>query len=171
MGSGLLVSASSASAAPVSTPSAACKNLLKNRFNHNYALSNVESDGPYPGATKLQDYPGQGANSTETWKGDSGATLQRSLVKCAPGKIAIGGGFSHADEGDAAYKGLQIVTSRPAQSCSNNGVELAVYVPIPGDKAGSIVPNAWLVEGFNKNDGGELIVRPWVVCATLNPLK
>jgi len=46
VGLGLLVSASSASAASVS-----CKNLLKNRFNHNYALMSVESDGPYPGAT------------------------------------------------------------------------------------------------------------------------
>ena len=179
VGLGLLVSASSASAAPASAPSSACKNLLKSRFNRNYALSNLESDGPYPGVTKLQGYRGQGANSTKKWVADGEKaplqTLQRSWVQCAPGKIALGGGFSRADESPELFKGLQIVTSRPAQFCNNAEVGVA----IPGDAAGSIVPNAWLVEGFNNNvhpidpadTSSDLIVRPWVVCVTLNPIK
>jgi hypothetical protein len=119
----------------------------------------LEVDGPYPGATVLQE----GDNSRDTWVGDGGATLQSSWVMCAPDKIALGGGYSRADEAQSQFAGLQIVTSRPAQF--KNGDEVAV--PIEGDVDGSIVANAWLVEGFNNNPDGELIVRPWVVCATL----
>ncbi len=122
-------------------------------------LKDLESDGPYPGATKLQ----QGDNSTATWVGDGGATLQVSWVQCAPGKTAIGGGFSRADEGTAAFRNLQIVTSRPAQY--QGGDE--IYQAIKGDPDGSFVPNAWVVEGFNNSDNGEVIVRPWVVCAAI----
>jgi hypothetical protein len=117
----------------------------------------------YPGATKLQDHPGNGANSIVKWVGDSGATLQRSWVQCADGKTAVGGGYSRADEGVAAIKSLQVVTSSPAQI--QNGAE--VYQPIAGDAAGSVKPNAWLVEGFN-NGTTDLIVRPWVVCAKIS---
>ncbi len=39
-----------------------------------------------------------------------------------------------------------------------------VYSAIDGDNAGSFVPNAWLVEGYNFSDQ-DLIVRPWVICA------
>jgi hypothetical protein len=122
-------------------------------------IRNLESDGPYPGATQLQ----QGDNSTVKWTGDGGATLQTSWVQCAPGKTAIGGGFSRADDSAAAIHDLQIVTSRPAQF--QGGAEIAK--PIPGDVDGSFVPNAWLVEGFNNAASGELIVRPWVVCVTI----
>ncbi len=82
---------------------------------------------------------------------------------CAPDKIALGGGYSRADEAKSEFAGLQIVTSRPAQF--KGGEE--VYNAIKGDVDGSFVANAWLVEGFNNNASGELIVRPWVVCATL----
>ena len=122
-------------------------------------LRNLESDGPYPGATNLQ----QGDNSESTWTGDEGLALQSSWVQCAEGKTAIGGGFSRADDSEAAIHDLQIVTSRPAQF--QGGVE--VGVPIPGDVDSSFVPNAWLVEGFNNGASGELIVRPWVVCVTI----
>lgn len=122
-------------------------------------LLDLEVDGPYPGATVLEE----GDNSTEAWVGDSGATLQSSWVMCAPDKIALGGGYSRADEAKSEFVGLQIVTSRPAQF--KGGEE--VFNAIKGDVDGSIVANAWLVEGFNNNPGGELIVRPWVVCATL----
>jgi hypothetical protein len=161
LGLGLLVSATSVSALPKD-----CDNVFNNRFRLNW-LSNLESDGPYPGATRLQDYPGQGANSTETWKGDSGTTLQSSWVQCPPGKIATGGGFSRADEAETAFRGLQIITSRPAQFCNAAEGNKA----IPGDAGGSIVPNAWLVEGFNNNATGELIVRPWVVCVSPRPFQ
>lgn len=124
-------------------------------------ISGLESDGPYPGATELQD----GDNSTAKWPADAGAALHRSWVMCPAGKTAIGGGFSRADEGVAAFKNLQVVTSSPVQI--KDGKE--VYEPITGDADGSFVPNAWLVEGFN--NGGpaapDLIVRPHVVCATI----
>src|SRR4051794_9326044 len=48
-------------------------------------FTGLESDSPYPGATKLQDNEGQGANSTEKWIGDGGKTLQTSWVQCADG--------------------------------------------------------------------------------------
>lgn len=118
--------------------------------------SEIESDGPYPSATQLQD----GANSTAKWAGDEGQELHKSWVKCPDGKVAVGGGFSRADEGTEAFKGLQIVTSSPAQVEGNK----LSYSPIAGDTDGSFKPNAWLVEGFNKNASGELIVRPHVVC-------
>ncbi|MPY99722.1 MAG: hypothetical protein GEU97_17350 [Actinophytocola sp.] len=120
-------------------------------------IKNLESDGPYPGVTQLEE----GSNSTDKWAADG--TFQSSWVKCAEGKTAIGGGFSRADEGPEAYKGLNIVTSQPVQI--ENGDPTA-YNPIEGDADGSYVPNGWLVEGFN--DGTtELIVRPHVVCAEL----
>jgi hypothetical protein len=135
---------------------------LTDKVNHKVNTGRVlglEVDGPYPGYTVLQ----QGDNSTDTWVGDSGATLQSSWVMCAPGKVAIGGGYSRADEGKADFAGIQIVTSRPAQF--KGGEE--VYNAIKGDADGSFVANAWLVEGFNNNPGGELVLRPWVVCATI----
>ena len=104
-------------------------------------------------------------NSTAMWLGDSGATLQQSWVRCADGKVAIGGGFSRADEAVSAFKELQIVSSIPAQ-ITNDGT--LAYTPIAGDAAGAFVPNGWLVEGFNNNATGvDLVVRPWVVCATV----
>ena len=121
-------------------------------------VTELEADGPYPGATQLQE----GDNSTTPFVGDNGATLQQAWVSCPEGKSAIGGGFSRADEGPAAQKALQIVTSQPAQY--ENGQP--VYTPIEGDVDGSIKPNAWLVEGYN-NGTTDLIVRPWVTCAKI----
>jgi hypothetical protein len=123
-------------------------------------VTKLEADSPYPGATQLADNPGNGANSTVKFVGDKGATLQRAWVQCAEGKFAIGGGFQRADEAVASIKNLQIVTSAATQV--EDGKE--VYKPIDGDKAGSVKPNAWLVEGFNNGDT-DLIVRPSVVCA------
>jgi hypothetical protein len=120
-------------------------------------LSNLEADGPYPGATELKD----GDNSTLKWVGGTPDVLQSSWVMCAPGKVALGGGFSRADEGAAAFKGLQIVTSQPVQVKDGDP---QAYSPIEGDVDGSFVPNGWLVEGFN-NGSTDLIVRPHVVCA------
>ncbi|ONI69976.1 hypothetical protein BWI15_26070 [Kribbella sp. ALI-6-A] len=125
-------------------------------------ITDLESDSPYPGATQLGDNAGQGANSTVKFKGDNGATLQRAWVQCAAGKTALGGGYQRADEGVAAIKNLQIVSSSAMQIA--DGEE--VYKPIAGDKAGSVKPNAWLVEGFN-NGTTDLVVRPTVVCANI----
>ena len=118
----------------------------------------LEADGPYPGATQLQ----QGANSTKVWTGDSGATLQESWVQCAPHKRATGGGFGMYDEGPTVAKNIQIVTSVPA-TIKNGAI---VDTPIPGDVDQSIKPNGWVVQGFN-NGPTDAIVRPWVVCAVM----
>jgi hypothetical protein len=104
--------------------------------------------------------------------GDSGVKLQQSWVRCADGKVAIGGGFSRADEAVSSLKGLQIVSSNPAQITADGEIVSltggAGFTPIAGDAAGSFVPNGWVVEGFNNNATGvDLIVRPWVVCATV----
>jgi len=119
----------------------------------------LEADGPYPGLTQLQ----QGANSTQLWVGDSGATLQRSWVRCAPGKVAVGGGYGQWDYAPDVVKNLQIVTSVPATIVGRHVVD----TPIAGDPDSSIRPNGWLVEGFNNNAGTDVSVRPWVVCAVL----
>ena len=120
----------------------------------------LEADGVYPGLLDLQ----QGDQSHLIWKGDGGATLQTSWVKCAPGKLVTGGGFSHADEAPSAFKNLQIVSSRPT-TIRNHQVDDAAGV-IKGDPDGSIRPNGWLVEGFN-NGTTDLVVRPWDVCAVM----
>jgi hypothetical protein len=121
-------------------------------------LTGLESDGPYPGATQLQE----GANSTTPFVGNAGASLQQAWVMCPEGKTAIGGGYSRADEGPVAQKALQIITSQPTQIADGQ----IVYNPIEGDVDGSFVPNAWLVEGYN-NGAQDLIVRPHVVCAQI----
>jgi hypothetical protein len=126
-------------------------------------ISGLESDSPYPSATQLSDKPGNGANSTTKFVAGKPTVLQRAWVRCADGKTAIGGGYQRGDEGDAAIKGLQIVSSTPTQ-IDKDGKD--AYVPITGDAVGSFVPNAWLVEGYN--DGTtDLIVRPSVVCANI----
>jgi hypothetical protein len=122
-------------------------------------LSNLEADGPYPGLTQLGDYANAGANSTAMWA--SGSTLQQSWVMCAPGKVAVGGGFG---QNDVQSDKLIIVTSAPAY------IDGAGNVDPPGtpakDAEGSIVPNGWLVQGYNES-GQNLVVRPWVICATV----
>jgi hypothetical protein len=121
-------------------------------------IANLESDGPYPGATQLHD----GANSTAYWSTNG---LQRSWVKCAPGKVALGGGFTLAsDASDADKRATQVTTSQPVQI--ENGSPDA-YTPIAGDADGSYVPNGWLVEGFYTGTSTALIVRPHVICATV----
>ena len=119
----------------------------------------LEADGPYPGLTQLQ----QGANSTDLWVADGGATLQQSWVKCAAGKNATGGGFGQWDYAAETVKNLQIVTSIPATIKHGEVVD----TPIPGDVDQSIKPNGWLVEGFNNGTTTDVSVRPWVVCAVM----
>jgi hypothetical protein len=119
----------------------------------------LEADGPYPGLTQLQ----QGANSTDLWVADGGATLQRSWVKCPAGKNATGGGFGMWDYAADVVKGIQIVTSVPATIKHGEIVD----TPIPGDVDQSIKPNGWLVEGFNNGSTTDVSVRPWVVCAVM----
>ena len=130
-------------------------------------VANLESDGPYPGAVSPPLSGDQGAQSTELWTADS--SRHSSWVQCAPGKTALGGGFQlAADVGDDAARDVQVVVSEPTQIKNGKTYyeDPTVYEPIPGDPAGSIKPNGWLVQGFN--DGpDDVIVRPWVVCATV----
>ncbi len=137
-------------------------------------VAQLESDGARPGATQLADNPGNGANSTEVWTAGPAGAFHTSWVACPDGKTALGGGFSRDTDTGAAVKGLQVVTSSPAQidpaledDPTTTADERIVYTPIEGDAAGSFVPNGWLVEGFN-NGNTDLIVRPWVICAAVN---
>lgn len=97
---------------------------------------------------------------TNTWKGDNGATMQSATVKCDPGYVAIGGGFSGQggtdDAGNPQNKDLQITASFPY---TDN------YQPI--NDRGSFRANEWVVKGFN-NGSTDQVVRPWVVCAQVN---
>lgn len=122
-------------------------------------LSQLEADGPYPSLTQLSDYEGAGANSTDKWVSDpTGTTLQSSWVMCAPGKVALGGGFGWNDYNTSK---LVIVTSSPFYV---DPATLQPGTPSSIDDEGSIVPNAWLVQGYNMSDT-DLVVRPWVICA------
>lgn len=124
-----------------------------------HGVSKLEADGPYPSLTQLSDYPNAGANSEDAWVSDpTGTTLQSSWVMCAPGKVALGGGFG---QNDYTSSKLVIVTSTPYYI---DPVTLKPGTPPPADDEYSIVPNAWLVQGYNMSDSS-LVVRPWVVCA------
>jgi hypothetical protein len=128
-------------------------------------VTNVESDGPYPGATQLGDHPNQGTNSAAKVPAD-GKTYD-VWVQCAENatgqKIATGGGFRlAADAGNLAESKVQVVASEPTQIQGGK----VVYQPITGDAAGSIVPNGWLVSAIN-NGTDPVIVRPWVICANV----
>jgi len=125
-------------------------------------VTNIESDGPYPGATDLGSMTGQGDNSDALVTNNG--QPQTVWVQCAPGKTALGGGFTLAsDAGAAAQKAMQVVESAPTQV--KNGA--IVYEPITGDEAGSFVPNAWMVTAVN-NGTGDVVVRPHVVCADVS---
>ena len=122
-------------------------------------VANLESDGPYPGETNLT----QGDNSTAFW---TNSGLNRSWVMCAPGKVALGGGFTlAADASDADKRATQVVTSQPVQIVDGNP---DAYTPIAGDPDGSYVPNGWLVEGYYTGNTANLVVRPHVVCANVD---
>lgn len=122
-------------------------------------VTGLEADGPYPGSTKLQDFPGNGANSTEKVPADGNS--HAVWVECADGKTALGGGYRvGADQGDAVASKIQVTASEPTQI--KDGA--VVYTPIAGDAAGSIEPNGWLVEVINSGTV-DATVRPWVTCA------
>jgi hypothetical protein len=124
-------------------------------------LSAIEADGPYPSLTQLATYPGAGANSGDAWVSDpTGQMLQSSWVMCPPGKVAIGGGFGANDVNSSK---LVIVTSAPFYVDPQT---LKPGTPASIDDEGSIVPNAWLVQGYNMSDQS-IVVRPWVVCAKI----
>lgn len=127
-------------------------------------LANVETDGPYPGRPDPQNnlHGAAGDQSTAMWAADG--TLQTSWVMCAPGKVALGGGFG---QDDVQTSDLRIVTSSPVEIANGKTYfdDPSVYQPI--DPEGSFVPNGWIVQGYNLGTV-PLIVRPWVVCATVN---
>jgi hypothetical protein len=127
-------------------------------------LTGLESDGPYPGATDLGSLGtngSEGDNSGEMWANDDG--LQTSWVQCPTGKTALGGGFhTAADAGEAAQREVLVSVSEPTQIIGG----APGYEQIPGDGAGSIKPNGWLVQGYNDGDA-PVIVRPWVICAVV----
>ena len=127
-------------------------------------ITDLESDGPYPGQSSLQSNPGEGANSGAAWT--SGTDRQVSWVMCPEGKTALGGGYGDAPE-NGDERGLTIVTSAPAQirSDGSGGFEF-FYSPIAGDPSGSFQPNGWVVQGYNET-GRTITVRPHVICANV----
>jgi hypothetical protein len=130
-------------------------------------VTNLESDSPRPGTDRLEDNPGQGANSANVFEGDGGANLQKAWVMCAEGKTAIGGGFRRGGVTFDNMKSIQIVSSSPGQLVYADGYGyIETFAPIPGDPASSVKPNAWIVEGFNLSTD-DVIVIPSVVCATV----
>ena len=133
---------------------------VKNRIDVG-RVTRLEADGPYPGASDLGDYEGQGDNSDELVKAGEKGTV---WVQCAPGKLALGGGFTlAADAGKAAEEAVHVVASYPTQV--KDGA--MVYEQIAGDDAGSYRPNAWAVDAINQGDT-DVVVRPWVVCANVS---
>lgn len=121
------------------------------------SVTEVESDGPYPGATVLTE--GDNSRSLVTANGQS----QTVWVQCAPGKVAFGGGFTLAsDAGQAAAEAVTVIESAPTQIV--DGAE--VYNPIAGDPDGSFLANAWKVVAIN-DGASDVVVRPHVICATV----
>lgn len=114
-------------------------------------LEGVEADGPYPGTTDLGSLEGQGDNSAATVPADG--ARHTVWVECAPGKVALGGGFRlAADNTQAAAEAINVIASEPRG------------VAIEGDPAQSLRPTGWQVEVVNNGDTDQ-VVRPWVVCA------
>jgi hypothetical protein len=76
-------------------------------------------------------------------------------VKCADGKVALGGG-SHlgADQGDAVASKIQVVASEPTGAS------------IKGGPADSMLPAGWSVTVINNSDAAAT-VRPFVTCAKI----
>lgn len=139
------------------------RNAIKAGVDPKGEVTNLEADGPYPGSTKLQDHPGNGANSTEKVPADGKS--HTVWVQCAETeqgqKVALGGGYRvGADQGDAVASKIIVTASEPTQIQGGK----VVYQPIEGDKAGSVEPNGWLVEVIN-NSGVPATVRPFVTCA------
>ena len=127
-------------------------------------LSDLEADGPYPGRSDPENnlHGNQGAQSTLMWMHGQPTVLQESWVMCAPGKVALGGGFG---QDDVQTDLLVIVTSTPV-NINKDGVKYPAGTPT--DEVGSLLaPNGWLVQGYNKSDL-DLIVRPWVICAKVS---
>jgi hypothetical protein len=121
-------------------------------------VTDLQADGPYPGATKVE-----GGNSSTEWA--AGDKKQTAWVRCPAGKKAIGGGFSVGDQGDAVYRKVQVVSSYPYSLDEKGDFDKDGVLP---NKDGSLLPNAWVVEGFYNADTGTALIRPWVICAKVN---
>lgn len=127
--------------------------------DHLDGVSGVESDGPYPGTTDLGSMDNQGDNSKAKVPADG--KRHTVWVQCAPGKVALGGGFRlAADQTQQAAQDMDVLASEPTQIKDGD----VTYQPIDGDAAGSFVPNGWLVDVVNNGDSDQT-VRPWVTCA------
>lgn len=129
-------------------------------------LSELEADGPYPGSTDLGNLPDQGDNSNEkvpAWDGVDSSPVHTVWVQCAPGKVALGGGYRvAADQTVDDANEMSVHASEPAQIKEG----ALVYEPITDDAAGSFRPNGWRVDVVNFADVAKT-VRPWVTCAKI----
>lgn len=117
-------------------------------------VTGLQADGPYPGTSHVS-----GGNSDTEWA--AGTTRQTAWVRCPTGKKAVGGGFS-AETGGSD---VQVVSSYPFSLDASGKFDPSGQLDNPD---ASIVPNAWVVEGYYHAATGTAQVRPWVVCATVS---
>ncbi len=109
-----------------------------------------------------------GAGYTHTWLGDGGANLNTIVSKCAPGQVALGGGFSTWGGSDTNESGLAY-----DMGGDNKDIQVTVSAPYTGEQYdpakynGDIRPDRWVVKGYNNGDTDQ-IVRAWVVCADIS---
>jgi hypothetical protein len=106
-----------------------------------------------------------GAGYNHTWAGDAGASLNTIVSKCAPGQVAVGGGFSTWGGSDTNESGLAYDLGG-----DNKDIQVTVSAPYTGEQYdpakynGDIRPDRWVVKGYNNGDADQ-IVRAWAVCA------
>jgi Collagen triple helix repeat (20 copies) len=113
----------------------------------------TKGDAGNPGNTGAAGLVGLDTGSTtDVWVGVKDkvqATLKSFSARCAPGKVAIGGGFTTVGDGaksDESKAATVIISSQPSL--------------VDG------VPNGWLVEGYNFNSV-DVTVRSHVLCASI----
>jgi hypothetical protein len=109
----------------------------------------------------------ESASSSAIWAIGPAGAFHSSSVACPEGKVALGGGFRPDPQTGSAVKGLQVVSSTPAQidfTLVDDPETPTDERLVPLEAGGS--PNGWMVTGFN-NGNTDLTVEPWVLCAAV----
>lgn len=126
--------------------------------------------GP-PGADGLDGADGvaalESASSSATWTIGPAGAFHSSSVACPEEKVALGGGFRPDPQTGSSVKGLQVVSSTPAQidfTLVDDPETPTDERLVPLEAGGS--PNGWMVTGYNNGNTG-LTVEPWVLCAAV----
>jgi hypothetical protein len=107
-------------------------------------------------------------NTSEVWTIGPAGGFHSAWVACPTGKAALGGGYRPDPQDGPGVKGLQVVSSAPAQidpTLEDDPATPADEAVVPIEPG--VSPNGWLVTGFN-NSNTDLTVQPWVICAAVN---